>query len=75
IKLAIHLTTVIDKIKEINDETVQRERLMQLKPEFDMMLNSVINEKMHMGWPAAKRNLRIFPLFKAAILESINIRR
>lgn len=69
IKLAIDLTTIIDRVKEINDETVQRERLMQLKPEFDTLLNSVINEKMHMGWPAAKRNLRIFPLLKAAIVE------
>ncbi|MDI6885333.1 MAG: TIGR04190 family B12-binding domain/radical SAM domain protein [archaeon] len=74
IKLAIDLTTVIDKIKEINDESAQRERLMQLKPEFDMMLNAVINEKMHMSWPAAKRNLRIFPLLKAAILEYLKQR-
>jgi B12-binding domain/radical SAM domain protein len=75
IKLAIELTTVIDKIKEINDESAQRERLMHLKPVFDMMLNAVINEKVQMSWPAEKRNLRFLPLIKAAIVESLGIQR
>jgi len=69
IKLAIGLTTAIDKIKEINDAAVQHERLMQLKPELDTMLDSVINEKRQMEWPAAKRNLKILSLLKAAIVE------
>jgi B12-binding domain/radical SAM domain protein len=75
IKLAAELTTAIDEIRARNDETVLQERLMQLKPVFDTMLNSVINEKVQMGWPAAKRNLRFLPLIKAAIVESMGIRR
>jgi len=75
IKLAIKLTTAIDEIMAIDDQTIRQERLMHLKPVFDTMLNSVINEKMHMGWPAAKRNLRFLPLLKAAIVESLHKRR
>jgi hypothetical protein len=75
IKLAAELTTEIDEIRAINDETVQHERLMQLKPDFDTLLNSVINEKMQMSWPAAKRNLRFLPLIKAAIVESLGRQR
>ncbi len=69
IKLAVDLTSEIDEINEINDTSARQKRLMQLKPKFDTMLNSVINEKMHMEWPAAKRNLKIFYLLKAAIAE------
>jgi B12-binding domain/radical SAM domain protein len=69
IKLAIDLTTAIDNMKGITDAAVQHERLMQLKPELDTMLDSVINEKRHMEWPAAKRNLRILSLLKVAIVE------
>jgi len=69
IKLAIDLTTAIDKISEVNDFAARHERLMHLKPKLDTMLNSVINEKRDMEWPAAKRNLRIFYLLKAAIAE------
>lgn len=75
IKRAIELTATVDEIMEINDENVQQERLMQLKPEFDTILNSVIHEKMQLDWPAAKRNLRFFPLLKAMIAESLNLRR
>jgi B12-binding domain/radical SAM domain protein len=71
IKLAAELTAAVDEIRATNDETVQHERLMELKPVFDTMLNSVINEKVQMGWPAAKRNLRFLPLIKAAIVESL----
>jgi B12-binding domain/radical SAM domain protein len=74
IKRAIELTATVDEIMEINDETVQQERLMQLKPEFDTMLDSVIHEKAQLDWPAGKRNLRFFPLLKAMIVESLNIR-
>ncbi len=69
IKLAVDLTSEIDEINEINDTSARQKRLMQLKPKFDTMLNSVINEKMHMEWPAAKRKLKIFYLLKVAIAE------
>ena len=75
IKRAIELTATVDEIMELKDENVQQERLMQLKPEFDTMLNSVIHEKVQLDWPAAKRNLRVFPLLKAMIVESLNLRR
>ncbi len=68
IKLAIELTSAIDEIEKINPaDDVRRERLMELKPRLDVMFNSVINEKRSMGWPAAKRNLRFFNIFKAII--------
>ncbi len=72
IKLAIELTNAIDEIEKIKPADVRRERLMQLKSELDMMFNSVINEKRSMGWPATKRNLRIFNIFKAMIGEYLS---
>jgi B12-binding domain/radical SAM domain protein len=69
IKLAIRLTAEIDEIRAIADTTVRHERLMHLKPELDMMYDSVINEKRDMEWPAAKGNLRLLSLFKAAIVD------
>ncbi len=69
IKLAIELTAAIDKINEMPDLSMRQKRLMQLKPKLDTMLNSVINEKRYMGWPAAKGNLRIFRFIKMAIAE------
>ncbi|MCW7076597.1 MAG: TIGR04190 family B12-binding domain/radical SAM domain protein [Candidatus Syntrophoarchaeum sp.] len=67
IKLAIELTETIDKIMELEDPRIQHERLMELKPRLDSMLEYVINEKVHMEWPASKKNLRFFNLFRAAI--------
>ena len=67
IKLAMTLTAEIDKINEIDDSSTRRRRLMQLKPKLDAMLDSVINEKRYMEWPAAEGNLRIFRLFKTAV--------
>ncbi len=64
IKVAIELTGAIREIEEINHADVRRDRLMQLKPKLDIMFNSVINEKRSMGWPATKRNLRIFNILK-----------
>ena len=75
IRRAIDLTKTVDKIIAIDDETVQQERLMHLKPEFDTLINSVINEKVQLDWPAEKRNLRFLPLLWAAIADSLNIRR
>ncbi len=75
IKRAIELTKTVDRIMAVNDETVRQEQLMQLKPEFDALFNSVINEKVQLDWPAAKRSLRILSLTKAAIVDSLNIRR
>jgi B12-binding domain/radical SAM domain protein len=75
IKLAIDLTAAVDTILELSDETVQQERLMQLKPEFDTLFNSVINEKVQLDWPAEKRSLRILPLLKLAIRDSLAMRR
>ncbi|RZN44030.1 MAG: TIGR04190 family B12-binding domain/radical SAM domain protein [Methanophagales archaeon ANME-1-THS] len=72
---AAELTARVDEIRTIDDEMVQRERLLELKPMFDTLLNAVINEKMQMSWPAAKRNLRFLPLIKAAIVESMGIQR
>lgn len=69
IKLAIELTAAIDKINKMPDLSMRQKRLMQLKPKLDTMLNSVINEKRYMGWPAAKGNLRIFRFIKMAIAE------
>ncbi len=69
IKLAIDLMSEIDKINEINDAPTRDKRLMQLKPELDLLLNSVINEKRYMEWPAARRNLRYFRLLKAVIAD------
>ena len=69
IKLAMTLTAEIDKINEIDDSSTRRRRLMQLKPKLDAMLDSVINEKRYMEWPAAEGNLRIFRLIKMAVAE------
>jgi len=74
IKRAIYLTAIVDEILEMNDENAIQEQLMRLKPEFDTMLNSVMHEKVQLDWPAAKRNLRVFPLLKAMIVESLNLR-
>lgn len=67
IKHARALSKAVDEIMELNDEAVKQERLMQLKPEFDSLFNSVINEKVQLDWPAERRNLRLLPLIKAAI--------
>ena len=67
IKLAMTLTAEIDKINEIDDSSTRKRRLMQLKPKLDAMLDSVINEKRYMEWPAAEGNLRIFRLIKMAV--------
>ena len=67
IKLAIELTTVIDEIEKMNNTDMRRESMMQLKPKLDILFNSVINEKRSMGWPATKRNLRIFNILKSII--------
>ena len=67
IKLAMTLTAEIDKINEIDDSSTRWRRLMQLKPKLDAMLDSVINEKRYMEWPAAEGNLRIFRLIKTAV--------
>jgi len=72
IKVAIELTGAIREIEEINHADVRRDRLMQLKPKLDIMFNSVINEKRSMGWPATKRNLRIFNILKAIIGEYLS---
>ncbi len=74
IKLAISLTAAIDKISEIKDETIKREKMQELKPKTDMMLDSVINEKRDMVWPAEKKRFGVFHLFKVAIAEYLNIR-
>ena len=65
----------VDEILKMNDASDRQARLMQLKPEFDTLFNSVINEKVQLDWPAAKRNLRIFPLLKLALLDSLPVRR
>ena len=75
IKRAIELTVTVDEIMELNDETIRRERLMQLKPEFDTMLDSVIHDKVQLDWPATKRNLKILSILKATIVESLKMRR
>jgi hypothetical protein len=74
IKLAIELTVAIDKISEIKDETIKREKMQELKPKTDMMLDSVINEKRDMVWPAEKKRFGVFHLFKVAIAEYLNMR-
>ncbi|MBN1761606.1 MAG: TIGR04190 family B12-binding domain/radical SAM domain protein [Methanomicrobia archaeon] len=75
ITLAINLTTAVDEILALNDASARQERLMDLKPEFDTLFNSVINEKVQLDWPAAKRGLRILPLLKLALLDSLTMRR
>ena len=75
IKRVIDLTSEIDRIKEMNDASACRKRLMQLKPQLDMLLDSVINEKRYMEWPAAKRNVSVFRLLKVVIAEYLNVRK
>ncbi|RLG34089.1 TIGR04190 family B12-binding domain/radical SAM domain protein [Methanosarcinales archaeon] len=69
IKLAIELTHRIDEIMKLDDQKERQKELNALKPELDMMLDYVINEKVHMEWPASKKNLKLFNLAKAAISE------
>jgi len=71
IKLAIELTAAIDEIEAITDADVRRERLMQLKPEADLMLSSVINEKRGMEWPTAGRDLKIINIVKTALSKHL----
>jgi hypothetical protein len=75
IKLAINLTAAVDEILTRNDESARQARLKDLKPGFDTLFNSVINEKVQLDWPAAKRGLRILPLLKLALLDSLPLRR
>jgi hypothetical protein len=48
--------------------------MQELKPKTDMMLDSVINEKRDMVWPAEKKRFGVIHLFKVAIAEYLNIR-
>ncbi|MHC1611123.1 MAG: TIGR04190 family B12-binding domain/radical SAM domain protein [Candidatus Methanospirareceae archaeon] len=73
IKRAIELTAAVDEIMKMNDEKIRRERLMELKPEFDTMLDSIIHDKVQLDWPAAKRNLKILSILKAMMVESLKI--
>lgn len=75
IKLAAALTAEVDEIRAMEDGTAQQERLMRLKPLFDSMLNSVINEKVQMEWPAVRRNVRLLPLMIAAVSDTLRSRR
>lgn len=74
IKLAFSLTDAIDAITKIQDAGVRREKMRALKPRSDMILDSVINEKREMVWPAEKKRFGILRLFKVAIRESIKRR-
>ncbi|RJS86095.1 radical SAM protein [Methanophagales archaeon] len=69
IKLAISLTNAIDEINEISDEAHRREKLQQLKRKSDMILDSVINEKRDIVWPAEKKRFGVIHLLKLAIGE------
>ncbi|MHC1577391.1 MAG: TIGR04190 family B12-binding domain/radical SAM domain protein [Candidatus Methanospirareceae archaeon] len=79
IRLAVELTSEIDEIKKLNDGTdgtdgtaqTQHQKMMRLKPKLDLLLNSVINEKEGLEWPAARRSLSlsVLRLLKAAVTE------
>ncbi|MCK4734928.1 MAG: hypothetical protein KAT65_20920, partial [Methanophagales archaeon] len=71
INLAIELTNAIDEIIEIKDERVKHEKLLDLKPKSDMILDSVISEKREMVWPAEKKRFGVLHLLKLAIIDCL----
>ena len=61
-----------DEIIEIKDERVKHEKLLDLKPKSDMILDSVISEKREMVWPAEKKRFGVLHLLKLTIVDCLN---
>jgi hypothetical protein len=56
IGLAIEITEMVDGFMEKGDEKGLKDRLERMRPELDMLFDSLLNEKIHKEWTKKKRD-------------------
>jgi B12-binding domain/radical SAM domain protein len=56
IGLAIEITKMVDEMMERHDEKAMNERLAKMRPELDMLFESLLNEKIHKEWTKKRRS-------------------